>query len=103
MTDRGDVFSDLAVMAPDGGRCLLDLVALSSQPTLFGDVALVSTARRALKEPGLKKPAVLATLSRRQAVLGRPLDAFIASLGTPRRPATPNSYGEHATQTRWTV
>src|SRR3954452_14835229 len=44
--DRGRVFCDLAVMLADGGRCLSDLVALGSQPALFGDVASVSTARR---------------------------------------------------------
>src|SRR4051794_40296965 len=42
----GRVFCDLAVMLADGGRCVSDLVALGSQPALFGDVASVSTARR---------------------------------------------------------
>ncbi|MBA3370282.1 MAG: transposase, partial [Thermoleophilaceae bacterium] len=50
--DPGDVFCDLAVMAADGGRCLSDLVALSSQPTLFGEVASVSTARRVMLSIG---------------------------------------------------
>jgi hypothetical protein len=40
----GHVFCDLAVMLADGGRCVSDLVALGSQPALFGDVASVSTA-----------------------------------------------------------
>src|SRR3954467_13421852 len=48
----GRVFSGLAVMLADGGRCVSDLVALGSQPTLFGDVASVSTARRVLLSIG---------------------------------------------------
>src|SRR4051812_41262193 len=44
--DPGRVFCDLAVMLADGGRCVSDLVALGSQPALFGDVASISTARR---------------------------------------------------------
>src|SRR4051812_33045703 len=50
--DRGRVFCDLAVMLADGGRCVSDLVALGSQPALFGDVASVSTARRVLLSIG---------------------------------------------------
>lgn len=50
--EPGDVFCDLAVMAADGGRCVSDLVALSSQPTLFGEVASVSTARRVMLSIG---------------------------------------------------
>jgi Transposase DDE domain group 1 len=50
--DPGRVFCDLAVMLADGGRCVSDLVALGSQPTLFGDVASVSTARRVLLSVG---------------------------------------------------
>jgi len=46
------VFCDLAVMLADGGRCVSDLVALGSQPALFGDVASVSTARRVLLSVG---------------------------------------------------
>jgi hypothetical protein len=46
--DPGRVFCDLAVVLADGGRCVSDLVALGSQPALFGDVASVSTARRVL-------------------------------------------------------
>jgi hypothetical protein len=34
--DPGRVFCDLAVMLADGGRCVSDLVALGSQPALFG-------------------------------------------------------------------
>ena len=50
--DPGRVFGDLAVMLADGGRCVSDLVALGSQPALFGDVASVSTARRVLLSIG---------------------------------------------------
>ena len=50
--DPGRVFCDLAVMAADGGRCVSDLAALAGQPTLFGDVASVSTARRVLLSVG---------------------------------------------------
>jgi hypothetical protein len=50
--EPGRVFCDLAVMLADGGRCVSDLVALSSQPALFGDVASISTARRVLLSVG---------------------------------------------------
>src|SRR3954468_8311795 len=50
--DPGRVFCDLAVMLADGGRCVSDLVALGSQPALFGEVASVSTARRVLLSVG---------------------------------------------------
>ena len=50
--DPGRVFCDLAVMAADGGRCVSDLAALAGQPSLFGDVASVSTARRVLLSIG---------------------------------------------------
>jgi hypothetical protein len=50
--DPGRVFCDLAVMLADGGRCVSDLVALGSQPALFGNVASVSTARRVLLSLG---------------------------------------------------
>ena len=39
--DPGRVFCDLAAMLADGGRCVSDLVALGSQPALFGSVASV--------------------------------------------------------------
>jgi hypothetical protein len=39
-------------MAADGGRCLSDLAALAGQPSLFGDVASVSTGRRVLLSIG---------------------------------------------------
>ena len=50
--DPGRVLCDLAVMLADGGRCVSDLVALRSQPALFGEVASVSTARRVLLSIG---------------------------------------------------
>jgi len=50
--DPGRVVCDLAVMLADGGRCVSDLVALGSQPALFGEVASVSTARRVLLSIG---------------------------------------------------
>ena len=50
--DPGRVFCDLAVMLADGARCVSDLVALGSQPALFGDVASISTARRVLLSVG---------------------------------------------------
>jgi hypothetical protein len=50
--DPGRVFCGLAVMLADGGRCVSELVALGSQPALFGDVASVSTARRVLLSVG---------------------------------------------------
>jgi hypothetical protein len=50
--DPGQVLGDVAVMLADGGRCVSDLVALGSQPALFGEVASVSTARRVLLSIG---------------------------------------------------
>ena len=50
--DPGRVFCDLAVMLADRGRCVSDLVALGSQPALFGEVASISTARRVLLSVG---------------------------------------------------
>jgi hypothetical protein len=50
--DPGRVICDLAVMAADGGRCVSDLAVLQGQPTLFGEVASVSTARRVLLSIG---------------------------------------------------
>ena len=39
-------------MATDGGRCVSDLAVLAGQGALFGYVASVSTARRALLSVG---------------------------------------------------
>ena len=50
--DPGRVFCDLSVMLADGGRCVSDLAALAGQPSLFGQVASVSTARRVLLSIG---------------------------------------------------
>jgi hypothetical protein len=50
--DPGRVLCDLAVMAADGGRCVSDLAALAGQPSLFGDLASVSTARRVMLSIG---------------------------------------------------
>jgi hypothetical protein len=50
--DPGRVFCDLAVMAADGGRCVSDLAALAAQPSLFGEVASASTARRVMLSIG---------------------------------------------------
>jgi hypothetical protein len=68
--DPGHVFCDLAVMLADGGRCVSDLVALGSQPALFGDVASVSTARRVLLsigEPELDRVRAARALARARA------------------------------------
>src|SRR3954469_22090755 len=64
--DPGRVFCDLAVMLADGGRCGSDLVALGSQPALFGDVASISTARRGLLGIG-------------------PASSIVCAWGAPRR------------------
>jgi len=50
--DPGQVLCDLAVMAADGGRCVSDLAALAGQPSLFGEIASASTARRVLHSIG---------------------------------------------------
>jgi hypothetical protein len=50
--EPGQVFCDLAVMLADGGRCVSDLQALAGQPSLFGDVASISTARRVMLSIG---------------------------------------------------
>ncbi len=47
--DRGQVLTDLAVAIADGGRAISDLRTLSDQPALFGEVASVATAWRALE------------------------------------------------------
>lgn len=63
--DPGRVLCDLAVMAADGGRCVSDLAVLAGQGALFGDVASVSTARRALLSIG---PAEIDGIRRARAV-----------------------------------
>jgi hypothetical protein len=47
--DPGVVLTHLAVSIADGADCLTDFKALREQPELFGDVASVSTAWRAVK------------------------------------------------------
>ena len=47
--DPGIVLTHLAVAIADGGDCLNDFEALRSQSELFGDVASISTAWRAVK------------------------------------------------------
>jgi len=47
--DPGVVLTHLAVSIADGADCLTDFKALGEQPELFGDVASVSTAWRAVK------------------------------------------------------
>jgi hypothetical protein len=39
-------------MLADGGRCVSDVAALAGQPSLFGEVASVSTARRVVMSVG---------------------------------------------------
>ena len=57
--DPGRVFCDLAVMLADGGRCVSDLAALAGQPSLFGEVASVSTARRVMLSIGERELAAI--------------------------------------------
>ena len=71
----GRVFSDLAVMLADGGRCVSDLAALAGQCALFGEVASVSTARRVMLSIGSQS-------SRRAGRRGRPL---VRGRGSPAR------------------
>ena len=47
--DPGVVLTHLAVSIADGADCLTDFKALREQPELFGDVASISTAWRAVK------------------------------------------------------
>jgi hypothetical protein len=48
--DRGRVFSDLACAIADGARVISDFRVMGDQRELFGQVASVPTAWRALKE-----------------------------------------------------
>jgi hypothetical protein len=59
--DRGQVLVDLAVMLADGGEAISDLAVLRDQPTLFGAVASVPTAWRALEAIGDDALARIAT------------------------------------------
>jgi Transposase DDE domain group 1 len=57
--EPGRVACDLAVMLADGGRCVSDLAALAGQPSLFGEVASVSTARRVVLSIGESELAAI--------------------------------------------
>lgn len=66
--DPGRVLCDLAMMLADGGRCVTDLLALAGQESLFGEVASVSTARRAVQLIGsLELTALRAASARARA------------------------------------
>jgi hypothetical protein len=66
--EPGRVFSDLAVMLADGGRCVSDLAALAGQSSLFGEVASVSTARRVVLSIGeMELAAIRAARARARA------------------------------------
>jgi hypothetical protein len=68
--DRGRVLVDLAVMLADGGEAFSDLGVLRDQPTLFGEVASVPTAWRALEaidDTTLARIAVARAAARRAA------------------------------------
>jgi hypothetical protein len=68
--DRGRVLVDLAVMLADGGEAISDLGVLRDQPTLFGEVASVPTAWRALEaidDTTLARIAVARAAARRAA------------------------------------
>jgi Transposase DDE domain group 1 len=96
--DPGRVFCDLAVMLADGGRCVSDLVALGSQPALFGEVASISTARRVLLSVGE------AELDRLRAARGQARARAWAAGAAPEQvildfdatPITAHSDKEHA-------
>ena len=58
----GRVLLDVALMLADGGDCLSDLVTLGDQPGLFGAVASVPTAYRAIHAvDGVRLAAIRAT------------------------------------------
>jgi Transposase DDE domain group 1 len=68
--DRGQVLVDLAVMLADGGEAISDLAVLRDQPSLFGQVASVPTAWRALEAidgQALARIAAARAAARRQA------------------------------------
>ena len=68
--DRGRVLVDLAVMLAGGGETISDLAVLRDQPGLFGEVASLATAWRALDaidDAALARSAVARAAGRRQA------------------------------------
>jgi hypothetical protein len=68
--DRGRVLSDLAIAIADGASAISDLRVLADQPDLFGQVASVPTAWRALgavDEPALSRIATARAQARAAA------------------------------------
>jgi hypothetical protein len=68
--DRGQVLTDLAVVIADGATAISDLRVLADQPGLFGQVASVPTAWRALgavDEPALARMAAARAQARTAA------------------------------------
>ncbi len=68
--DRGKVLVDLAVALADGATAISDLAVLSDQPALFGEVASVPTAWRALAavdDAALSRIAKARSAARRRA------------------------------------
>jgi Transposase DDE domain group 1 len=68
--DRGQVLADLAVAIADGATTITDLRVLANQPSLFGEVASVSTAWRALEsvdDAALRRIAAARAEARRAA------------------------------------
>src|ERR1700726_1700310 len=53
--DRGRVFADLACAIADGARVISDFRVMGDQRELFGPVASVPTAWRALKEARVRR------------------------------------------------
>src|SRR4051794_13768088 len=85
-------------MLADGGRCVSDLVALGSQPALFGDVASISTARRVLLSVGEAeldrlRAARAQARARAWAAGAAPADVILDFDATP---VTAHSDKEHA-------
>lgn len=68
--DRGQVLTDMAVAIADGATSISDLRVLADQPDLFGQVASVPTAWRALQaidEQALERVAQARAAARKQA------------------------------------
>ena len=90
--DPGVVLTHLAVAIADGGDCLSDFEALRSQSELFGDVASISTAWRAVKATASLE--LRGTTKRHHDRLRR--HAVRCSLGeTRRRTHLLHGYGFH--------
>jgi hypothetical protein len=67
--DPGRVFCDLAVMLADGGRCVSDLVALGSQPALFGLPVVTEQERTLRRQAGRPAPMCIRRESAPAALL----------------------------------